>query len=397
MLRRERRGSYVALYAIGGFAVLGFGAIAVDIAMLRMAAAEAQDIADASSQAALLKLREEGDTAAATSVASLVVNKNTMLGAAPALRKIEYGRWDDGSFSLTSTSQNAVRVEVGRTVDTALARVLGVLQVDVARRATSAAREVHVILVMDITNSWSQANFSNARLAAVEFFDAIGTANGPDDRIGMVVFTGQYGVEQTPLTLVNDAETTGVRDVWNALKTASKAGVQQSNGNCSVYTGTKTNDFSNPYGGCYPNMWREYIDESGTDHATGLEMARQMFAEYDDPSVYRALLLLTDGIPNGTGLHLQRAAAGFVDTRWQYYKSAIRRTTAQVQTDSNSLAQTMWDSQEVNLWAVSFVQDAAFLKTAVHGDGYYTLTSSSSALIPIFKDVAESLPAAIVE
>jgi Putative Tad-like Flp pilus-assembly len=396
--RRHRRGSYAALYAIAGFVLLGFGAIAVDVAMLRLAAADAQDIADAASQAALLELRSTGSTSTASDVASLVVAKNVMLGVPPAVQLLEFGRWDDGAFVAGGARPNAVRVQVGRTVDTALARVLGVQEVDVARHAVSASRSIHTILVMDITNSWSQANFANARAAAVAFFDAVSAANGPEDRIGMVVFTGQYGVEQTPLMLVDDAEEDGVRATWDALRTASKAGTLARNGiDCNVYSGGNTNNFSTPAGGCYPNMWREYADESGTDHTTGLQMARTMFSEHDDPDAYRALLLLTDGQPNGTGAHNQRAAARFSDTRWRYYKTGTRRNTAQVQTDSVALANSMWTDQEVNLWAVSFVADATFLQTAVHGDGYYQLTASSSALIPIFQDVAESLPVAIVQ
>lgn len=366
MQRRVRRGSYAALYAIAGFCLLGFGAIAVDVAMLRLAAADAQDIADAASQAGLLELRNSGDTISATAIAKLVVSKNKMLGVPPNVQSLEFGRWADGGFVAGGARPNAVRVRVGRTVDTALARVLGVMQVDVARQAVSASRSVHTLLVMDITNSWSQANFANARAAAVTFFDAIAAANGPDDRIGMVVFTGQYGVEQTPLMLVDDAETSDVRSVWNELKTASKAGTLAKNGiDCNVYSGAKTNDFSAPVNGCYPNMWREYIDESGTDHTTGLQMAMSMFAEHDDPDAYRALLLLTDGQPNGTGAHNQRAAAGYAEDRWRFYRTGVKRTTAQVQADSVSLASQMWTDQEVNLWAVSFVQDAAFLKSAV--------------------------------
>jgi hypothetical protein len=33
----------------------------------------------------------------------------------------------------------------------------------------------------------------------------------------------------------------------------------------------------------------------------------------------------------------------------------------------------------------------------VQGDGYYVKTSSASALVPIFQDIAESLPVALVK
>jgi Flp pilus assembly protein TadG len=397
MRLRDRRGGYAALYALALFMMLGFGSLAIDVSMLRLSAAQAQDIADAASQAALLKLRTGGSTGEATAVATLVTTKNEILGSPAVLKKIEFGKWQGKQFSTATIRPNAVRVAVGRDVDTALASVLGVHNVEVQRRAVSASREIQVILVMDITNSWSQANFANARAGAVLFYDRFVATAGPMDRLGMVVFTGQYGVEHTPLYTVEEAEAAGVRANWNALRTASKAGTQQVNGNCSVYSGAMLNNFSNPLNGCYPNMWREYIDESGTDHTTGLEMAQTMFLEYDDTDIYRALLILTDGQPNGTGAHTQRASAGYVENRWQFFRTPVRRTTAQVQSDSNTIADMLWQTMEVNLWAVSFIQDAAFLNTAVHGDGYYTLTSTSASLVPIFEDIAESLPTAVVE
>lgn len=33
----------------------------------------------------------------------------------------------------------------------------------------------------------------------------------------------------------------------------------------------------------------------------------------------------------------------------------------------------------------------------VNGDGYYELTTSASALVPIFEDIANSMPLAIVQ
>ena len=88
---------------------------------------------------------------------------------------------------------------------------------------------------MDITNSWSQANFANARTAAVSFLDTVSPTAGPDDLIGMVVFTGRYGVEHSPMVALTDAIDLGLDDTWNALRTASKAGFLQVGGNCNVF------------------------------------------------------------------------------------------------------------------------------------------------------------------
>lgn len=396
--RRERRGSYAILYGVSGWMLLGFGALAIDIGMIRLAQSQSQDVADAASQGALLALRATGDAAKATTIAEAVAANNRVSGAAPTLQTIRFGVWQDGAFSEDDERPNAVQVEVGRPIDLALSRIWGYSTFPVSRSSTSAARTLEVILVMDITNSWSQANFSNARLAALEFYDTIANAAGPEDRIGMVLFSGQYGVEYTPLYTIPEAEASGVRYDWSVLRTASKAGTPSTNSNgCNVYTGASTNDFSSPAGGCFPQMWREYADESGTDHTTGLEMAKLMFEEQDDPSVYRALVLLTDGEPNGTGAHAQRAAAGFVDDRWRWYKTNIRRNTSAVISESQSLAETMQEELDVNIWAISFVASASWMNNVIQGDGYFVQTSSSNALAGIFEDIAEGLPVAVVQ
>src|SRR5690606_6301802 len=104
-----------------------------------------------------------------------------------------------------------------------------------------------------------------------------------------------------------------VRASWSELRTASKAGKLKSNGTCSVYTDHRKDNFSNPEGGCYPNMPREYSDEPGTDHTTGIALAHQMFAENPDPSAMRVVVLLTDGVPNGisSGHGAIRATEGY--------------------------------------------------------------------------------------
>jgi hypothetical protein len=394
----RRRGSYATLYAGMIFVLMVFAALAIDIGIVRLSIGQAQDVADAASQAALLTLRGTSDLGVATTAAEKVIGRNRVGGGIPALEDIQFGIWEDGAFVASALRPNAVRVTAGRPVPMQISRLWGWTTRPVSRTSISAARSLHVVLVMDITNSWYQSDFANARSAAVAFYDRIVAAAGPDDRIGLVVFTGQYGVEHTPLMRVDDAVAMNVRSNWAALGTASKAGSPSTNSRgCIPHVDPKVNDFTNPYNGCFPKMWREYQDEAGTDHTTGMEMARAMLREDPDPAVYRAMLILTDGEPNGTGLHAQRADAKYEENRWRYYKTAIRRGTTAVIADSQALGATLWDELEVNVWAVSFVASATWLNQVVQGDGYFTRTSSSAALVPIFEDVAESLPATIVQ
>ncbi len=395
----SRRGNYSAVLGLAMPVLLGFTALAFDISMLRLADSQAQDIADAAAHGALIALRGSGDQDLATAAANTMMQHNEIVGGTPSLDEFSLGIWEDDAFVLTAESPNAVQVTVSRDVPFAIAPFMGFDSQQVTRSATAAARPVHVTLVIDITNSWSQANFAAARDAAVVFFDEVADAYGPDDRIGMVVFTGRYGIEHTPLTLVGDAIDAGHRDIWANLGTASKAGIPDPSKHrgCNVYGGDLKNDFSIPVDGCFPQMWREYLDENGTDHTTGIQMAREMFNEHDTAGVYRAAIVLTDGNPAGVGGHNARGNVGYDEDRWRYFMTPESRDTADVKADAATIAAEAWTNEEIHLWAVSFVADATWMEDVIQGDGYYVKTSNSTALSPIFADIAESLPVALVQ
>lgn len=387
------------MFALVILAVLGFAALGVDLSMIRLAQSQTQDVADAASQAAVLQLRRTGSTVDATQAATNVVARNKIVGGPGSLDTLEFGIWDDVSNSLTisAVSPNGARATVGYPVPAAMSKLWGYNTFPVTRTAISAGRTLHVILVIDITNSWSQANFANARAASVVFFDTLAASYGPDDRIGMSVFTGKYGVQHTPLQLMSAATAGSVRADWSILRTASKAGnfTAAGAGGCAV-SANGVDNFANEPNGCYPNMWREYLDESGTDHTTGMVEAMTMFAGNPDPLAYRAMVILTDGNPNGVGAHVDRAAAGYNELRWAFHETGPSRNTAQVITDSATVANAA-DAVDINIWAVSFVANAVWMNAVAKGDGYYLQTNAANALVPIFEDIAESLPMAIVQ
>ena len=421
MTRRSRRGNYATIGALSVPMVFGFGALAVDVSWLKMAQLQSQDLADAATQAALITLRQTGDTDEATLAAQEVVARNSIAGGEATLLEIEYGGWDEANraFAPSLDGPNAVRAKVGRTdadgVPFLLARIWGYEKADVVGSSVSAARALHVILAIDITNSWDLRNFDHARNASLTFLDVLTESYGEDDRIGMVVFTGRYGVEHTPMTLVSEAAATGtVETQWNNLNTASKSGRPNAtplNTRCiqhvplNTWTGPAIHAgdaASHPAGGCFPGMWREYSDETGTDHSVALDMAEQMFDAEPDDGAYRALVMLTDGIPNGiAAAHGNiRQGAGYVDPL-NHVLGPRPHTTAQIQADSITKAHDLYDDMGVSTWVVSFVQNAAFLDTMTNqGDGYYELITAAegaAAIVPVFQDIAESLPLAIVE
>lgn len=414
---RRRRGVYAILFALALVIILGFGALAIDVAYVRLAQIQTQDIADAASQAALYRLRRTGSLDDARDAAEEIVANNTVAGEVPQLTALTFGVWDHEAvpptFTATEDRPNAVRVQVARRGDNAvqlfLARLFDFPEANITREATSATRALHVILVMDITGSWSQRNFANARAASLAFLDVLQTSYGEYDMFGMAIFSGRYAWEYTPLRYLVDEQVDGVaRSDWAALNVASKGGTRrpfplECNLNADTPAGRNSarNRFSAPHpvGGCYPAMPREYTDEPGTDHTTGITLARTMFDEQVDPTAFRAMVVLTDGIPNGlSAAHGRyRVQLGYNETRWREYRGPVPRTTAEVRTGSNLLTQQMYDDMRVNTWVVSFVADDAFMATMPKGLGYYVNTSSSAALVPIFEDIANSLPMAIVQ
>ncbi|MFT6142722.1 MAG: hypothetical protein ACJAZO_003086 [Myxococcota bacterium] len=409
--QRKRRGNYAVLFVLAIPVVLGFGALAVDTSFIRLSQSQTQDVADAASQAALVELRRTGSTALAREAALAVVDLNIIAGAAGTLKDLEFGVWDedgssDGDRLLPADDPNAVRATVaregGQAIPLFLAKIWGYNSFTVERNATSASRKLQVVLVMDITNSWSPRNFDNARIAAMEFFDTIADSHGPDDQIGMSLFSNRFGWEFTPLTgFDDDATVASMRADWDGLRTASKAGEMQSGwpSRCSQNSGANQNNFAAPsVGGCFPNMPREYRDEPGTDHSTGMQMAYTMFDDGFDTTAFRVMLVLTDGQPaNLRNPGVARELDGYTETRWREYLGPAPRSAADIRTESVAIAQEMWDDLNVHTYVVSFKQDDAFMRSMAQGQGYFIRTDNSNALVPIFRDIANSLPLALVE
>ena len=358
----------------------------------------------------MIALRHTGDTTLAQAAAQKIVDSNLVAGHPAELDTIAFGLWDieeaTPTLQTSSPNPNAVRVRVARegenSIPLQLARIMGHEDFEVSAESTSATRSLQVILVMDITNSWSEKNFLKARAASELALEMLGNTVTPHDEVGMTIFTNRFAWEYTPLTRIaiasNYAE---VETDWSILNTASKAGkdTNKDDGtNCSVHSGTKLNNFDSPAGGCYPHMPREWSDEPGTDHSTGILLARQMFEESSSEASFRAMIILTDGQPNGLGAPgTKRAAAGYTETRWNEYVGPAPRTTNEIRYAGVDSAQELWEDLEVHTWVVSFVADDWMMDGMVTGDGHYTRTSTASELEPIFAQIISEMPLAIVE
>ena len=387
--------------------MFAFGALAIDVSLANYARGQNSDLADACTQAAGVAYRASGSETFARGVVAKVLKNNPILGREAKLETIQFGLWEDGAFEANSQDgTNAVHVRLEHRQDTVLGPIFGVKHTDSAANSTTAWQPVHVVLVTDITNSYSQQNFAYSRAAAVAFYDEFQRGAGPEDMIGMSVFTGQFGVEWTPMQTMDAAEAAGVRDDWLKMRTASKDGTyKEGDSGCSG-----TNDNRNFPKQCFPNMPREYKDENGTDHAVGLEMASIMLDEVDTYGAFNAAILMTDGNPAGTGAHKQRVDAGYREDRWRYVQAGrgllspgsapaqgTRFSGDEVVDNTLKQASAMHARNNVNLWMISFVNHHERLSTAPTGRGYYVNTKDPNEIAPIYIDIARSLPMVVVE
>lgn len=521
--RDNRRGNYSMMMAFAILPMLGFGALAMDISYIRLAQSEAQDVADAASNAALIALKTSSDPdtaiAKAQQAADLAISMNTVVGAQASRSDIQFGIFDETAIppfnTVLSGSErpNAVKVSVARDnahsnpVGAIFGNIFGRNNYNVGGTATSATRDLDIILVIDITNSYSTSNFNNARLASLSFMDIVSQSFGEEDQIGMVVFSGPFAARYTELKNIGDEVMNAsrpIRTAWDKLKTASKPGewrpndgvaftgppigtwttsnINSGDGDCHKYDGSYKSSYQNNFGnngttdlsaknnfgvgwtdlpancytaangtatvlcsagtvlkpsvgGCHPDMPREYVadgttsyNEGGTDHWIGLQAAYDMFEEDATLTSYRAMVMLTDGVPNGPaavptnaprGATNQRAGysrgagvligsappytgVNYGETRWRMRAMMTGHTTAQVRTDAVSATQIRGASLKTNQWIVSFGPaltgaDLAMMNGMTAGDGYYTNTTNSASIIPIFESIARSLPMAVVQ
>lgn len=390
--RRQRRGSYSMLL---GFLLpinLGFAALAVDTSWIQMSQSQSQDVADAASHAALIDLRRTGDTVSAEIAAKNIIDRNIIGGDNGTLGLIEFGNWDRSTnvFDTSAVRPNAVRVQVGRYDDNPVqlkfARIWDKNTATVSADAISATRSLHAIIVFDITGSFWREIDEGAK-AAVAFLDIVEETHGEDDMVGLATYTNRFGNEWTPMFFLRDrAQYETERARWGTINVASKV------------TGSDPYDFSD--GGRFPQMPREYSDEPGTDHHVGLVMATQMILEQDDPFAFRAFVLLTDGDPNTLGGLYdgigRRQIVGYTEERWREYRGPIPHTRSEIIAAARTVSDTAWDDHKIHQWVVSFRASHAYLRDMVHGEGQFYYTDNATELVPIFEEIAGSLPLLIV-
>jgi len=416
LAHRLRRGSQALLFGVTLIFFLGFAALAVDISWQLHVRAQAQDIADTAAISAMIAYRRTADLDISEAAAIRTVRHNELGGEMPSVQ-LTWGRWSEvdatPTFIPDDVQPHAVHARISRQGDRQvpyfLAPIFGQMGFDVQATAVGAARSAEVALVLDITGSWGEADFAEAREAVTGALTLLENSTSDLDRINMVIFTNRYAWVYSEWSAVADPIVAqALRNDWNQLNIASKAGVDANplDGVACVLNAARPgshgpNDFNDPVGGCYPPMPREYTDEPGTDHSTGILLAKQLFEEVPSGTnvSYRAMIVITDGRPNdlGAASGTIRASQGYTESRWREYLGPVPRSKDDIRAASIQATEDLWNDRAVHTWVVSLVADDPMMPAMVRGDGFYVRTDDPTQLAGILGDIVANLPLAVVE
>ena len=384
--------------------LLGFGALAIDVGYLRMAEAEAQDAADAASNAALVALRHGASVGDAVAAAESVLADNRVAGAAPSLETLTVGAWEEGAFVAGARASSAVSARVVRSdVPFFLARVLGLSAATLSRASVAAARPVDLVVVMDIGATLSRREVRDGRDAALALLARMAASHTSGDRVALVAHSGRYAWEIAPLAPVaNEARAGSISALWRSIDVAGRAGTPQPFlRECLVNVGRLQDDFTRPPGGCAPQMPRAYADELGHDPTTGLALARQVLLEASSssPDAVRAMVVLAAGNPEvlAADQGARRARAGFSEGRWREYRGPVPRTVPVIEAEANALTAAMWRDQRVHTWVVGHGSDTAWAHGLPQGDGNHQVAVTSAARVALVAALAGELPVGLAQ
>jgi Flp pilus assembly protein TadG len=396
-LQRRRQGNFAVLVAVSASSLIGMGALAIDTTYSFLVKAQAQAIADIGAHAALVGLRQSGDTDVATSAAEDFVQANKLLGQSAIIdpeSDISFGTWDFSSrqFAEGEDSPNSVRVTVRKTSDspngafkTLLMGMFGEKygEISATQPAVGALRTREIFVVQDVTPSFS-AEIDLAREADLAFLNAIAANNLPNDAIGMVTFVG--GAETfTPLQSVL-GNASSIASEWEELDWCDRDYHPYNDPSWEYYFGGMfAHATSRPMMDCNTgNTTEDYWHDSGTNQGEGMFLAMEQLLDDDatDPYALKVLVLVSDGAPACATGAPSSCAAGH---REDGYEAADWAEDNNISVFSVSYNETYDASQ------------SAFMEDMVRGYGEFYETPTPDELPEILETIARSIPISLVQ
>jgi len=234
-----------------------------------------------------------------------------------------------------------------------------------------------LVVALDITGSFAN-EIPLATAGAVGLMESVEQLGGPDDTVGMVVFTYRFANLWTPLTpTVDPGQVDSVAESWTTIAHASRI------------PGPTPDPLD---GGPRPHMPREYDGEVGTDHSIGLRAARELLLRDGAAEAYRAVVLITDGVPVDLRASSVRDDIGYVESRWETWVGPAPHGLADIESKALATAEAGWTEDGIHLWVISLRADSDFMRALPRGDGTFRVAAGPAQLEAALAEVAASLP-----
>lgn len=209
-LARRRAGSVTIMMVFALVVVLGMGAFALDIGMVKLAQGQLQDVADAGALAAAAALKYGVNAAEARQSAIDVAAQNNVLGKPVTMtaNDVVVGAWDSTTKTVVPWSPAfttaAVQVTARRTansadgpVNLAFAYIFGLQTTNLTATATSSIgvrytqrNPLKIIVIQDASGSFN-TEFSQAVSGDWAMYKLINTVAVSNDQVGYVSFSDE--------------------------------------------------------------------------------------------------------------------------------------------------------------------------------------------------------------
>ncbi|MEZ4239353.1 MAG: TadG family pilus assembly protein [Myxococcota bacterium] len=331
-----RRGNYSPMMGILIFVVIGFGALSVDVSLMTMANLQCQATADAAAHAALVGFSKDRNSGDANAAAAFIVAKDKVALKSATLDQVQLGQWTfdaaTPAFLPESdlTKVNAARARVSRkgpnAVKTLLGGVFGLTQFDVDGVAVAAQRQRAIMLVLDLSCSMMDGDSMSdtspvamLRQASDLFYSYVEARPQSGDLFGIATFAevasrnpDVYGL---PWGTNCPAGSAVCEEPWLPLGDIGRPTVQQRiDGICD--TAYETPDRICGRTGAVKvqgGFLGDPQDDIGTCTAPhhALTQAVNELLDKASPRYYRAILFMSDGLPN-CGSQADANAAAFI-------------------------------------------------------------------------------------
>lgn len=287
-LRADTRAMIALMVALMMPMLIGLGLLSLDSAniyyrkLLLRQTVQAAALAGGNKLWSYFTTNQSGDTIvqAAQTLATSNMPSGHYGTVVPA-SNVVLGNWNAANKTFTSladsggTIPDAVKVTAvnsqanGNPLNLILGALYGYAHVDMSVTAIASygtGKPFHTILVNDLSQSFS-SSIANQRAADIAILDCIKNSTSQTSKVGLIGFTGHYGVVQSPVEAFTNYNT--IKTKINSLKSCGNSGMPP----CS-----------------------------GSNVASGIYKARVLFTDNAYANTLRNIVVITDGVPNASSI-----------------------------------------------------------------------------------------------